>query len=503
MPKLQRSGIVKERLKGDRGFTLIEIMVAVLLLLFAMAGIVPLFLGGLSQASSVRYKSIATNVARERMEEIRQLDYREITQDSAEGVTLTERFGATAVQRDVTFDVSYTVEEASYEDGTVKKVTVNVGWSEPPRVSAAAITTLIHQQFLGPRGALLEVEPASPDPLGSPFPLIASTTKARYHLAQADWSLVYDNLDQVGMAPRNVYMRLVFFDEDGQSIAMGDPGNEFKIDNSYLRYSTGDNGEVDDVWFEYNFDAWSIPDGYWELHAVAYNQYDQPGNVWRLRLRIEQGAPAAPTSFTATPQADNETVVLTWTGGPERDRAYYVLERYVLVEGAWSGWTPVADSLNPKASSYTDQGNAAAEQHPWGNGETQNYYLYRLWAVDSCSPGLTGGVAEAQTEIPSLTTTTTLTTTTSTPSSTSTTSTTLAVYSVIVRNSSGSNYNVTIRNETGATVFSGNIKKGDTATVGDLASGNYLVTASSGNKPTITQSFSLPAQNGQIVLTIL
>ena len=45
------------------------------------------------------------------------------------------------------------------------------------------------------------------------------------------------------MAPANVYMRLIFFDDDGQSIALGDPDNDFKIDNSYLRYSTGDRRE--------------------------------------------------------------------------------------------------------------------------------------------------------------------------------------------------------------------------------------------------------------------
>ena len=176
-----------KRCLANQGFTLVEIMVAVLLLVFAMAGIVPFFLGGLSQASTVRYKSIATNVARERMEEIRQLDYREI----ASPESLTTRFGSTATQRGLTFTVSYAVAESAYEAGTLKKVTVNVGWTAPPKLSAASITTMIHQQFLGPRGSYLELIPTSADPLGTPFPVIAGTTKARYHLAQADWSLVF------------------------------------------------------------------------------------------------------------------------------------------------------------------------------------------------------------------------------------------------------------------------------------------------------------------------
>ena len=223
MPKQRRSGRVKKRLAGERGFTLIEIMVAALLLLFAMAGIVPFFLGGLSQASSVRYKSIATNVARERMEEIRQLDYREITENGAEGVTLSDRFGTTAVQRDVTFDVSYAVEEATYEEGTVKKVTVNVGWDSPagcvgrrhhdphpPAIPGAARCVAGGRADLSPTrwAHRSRSSPAPPN--------------ARYHLAQADWSLVYDNLDQAGMTTARTCMRgLMFFDDDGQSIALG------------------------------------------------------------------------------------------------------------------------------------------------------------------------------------------------------------------------------------------------------------------------------------------
>ena len=233
MPNRRRSGKVKKRLTGERGFTLIEIMVAVLLLLFAMAGIVPFFLGGLSQASTVRYKSIATNIARERIEQIRQLDYREITEDPDEGMTLTERYGSTAEyaseERPLAFDVSYAVEESIYDSGILKRVTVNVAWDAPPALSAASITTMIHQQFLGPRGSLLEVSPVSPDPLGSPFSLIAGTTKVRYHIAESDWGLLFSNLDPASLVVRDgVYMILGMYDDAGQSA----PDAPWKVENS-------------------------------------------------------------------------------------------------------------------------------------------------------------------------------------------------------------------------------------------------------------------------------
>jgi type II secretory pathway pseudopilin PulG len=490
-----------------QGFTLIEVMVAAMLLLFAVIGIVPFYLSGLNQSSSIRYKSIATNIARERMEEIRQLDYREIV--SAE--YLATHFGTSATQRGIDFQVSYKVEESPYDEGTLKKVTVNVGWTAPPKVSAAEITTMIHQQFLGPRGALLEVTPQLSDPLGTPFPLISSTTKAKYHIAQADWSLVFNNLDQPSMSKRDVYCRLALFDDQGESIALGDAAHDFMIDNTHLFYSKGADDKVSDVWFEYTFDASTIPDGYYEMRAVAYNQYDQPGNVWRLRIRVENGGPAAPLNFTAIPQPDNHSVILTWAGGPERDRLYYVLERQTY-SGGWTGaWTQLISDMDPNQTTYTDVGSIASQQDPWGTYDTPHRYQYRIYAVDFSNPGNVGSPALAETEIPSATTTTTVATTTTTtietPTTTSTTtattSTTVASYSVQIKNTTNKSYSVSIKNGSGSVVFSGTVNRNSTKTISGLATGNYLITATTSGRPTITQSFSVPAQAGQIVLTIL
>ena len=72
----------------------------------------------------------------------------------------------------------------------------------------------------------------------------------------------------------------------------------------------------------------------------------------------------------------------------------------------------------------------------------------------------------------------------------------------MIRNASGSHYNVTVKSMAGATVFSGTIKKGDIANLTNLASGYHMITATSPGKSTITGAFSLPEQNEQIVFTI-
>ena len=114
------------------------------------------------------------------MEEIRQLDYREIYTEANKASdptlgsrTLESLFGTSAAERGATFDISYVVNMAPYEDGYLKEVTVNVSWDAPPVAAPASLTTLVHQQFLGPRGSRLTIGPLKEDPLGTPFPLIA------------------------------------------------------------------------------------------------------------------------------------------------------------------------------------------------------------------------------------------------------------------------------------------------------------------------------------------
>jgi prepilin-type N-terminal cleavage/methylation domain-containing protein len=498
--------------KSDHGMTLIEIMVAALILLVVMAAIVPFFLTGLSQASTVRYKSVASNLAREKMEQIRQLDYREIYTDANRAIdptlgpkTLESLFGTAAVVRDSAFDISYQVSVAPYEEGYLKEVTVNVTWDAPPRVSAAQLTTMVHQQFLGPRGSLLTIEPTYLDPRGTPFHLLSNSTptKVRYYIAQADWTLVYDHLDTTPVA-RDVFMQLALFDEYGQSIPLGDAGDEYKIGTANLHYATDAGGQIASVWFEYDFDATDIPDGYWELRAIAHNVYGEPGNVWRLMVRVEKGMPAAPTDFAAAPQSDNETVVLTWTPGLERDRARYILQRRLWDGAAWLPWVTLSSNINPVFSTYTDKGNIAQAKDPWGDVSTQHYYEYQIWAEDNSNPAVAGPATAVTVVLPPLTTSTTIATTSSTTPTSSTTTTTVATSSSVqIKNISNENYNVFVQDSAGIQVWSGSVHKNKTVTVSGLAGGSYLITATASGKPTITQSFTVPAQADTIVLTIL
>jgi Tfp pilus assembly protein PilV len=505
------------RFRAHDGFTLIEIMVATLLLMVAMAGFVPFFLQGLNQSSSARFRSIATNVARERMEQVRQLDYREITMTSGGVPTLVARFGTTNVIRGTTFTTTYGVTSAA---SGLKNVTVTVTWAAPPQSSPISVTSLIHQQFLGPRGSRLTISPTGTDDLGSPFPLLTdSPTTIQYDIAEADWGLCYPVPSSGASVAYDVYCRMVLVDDNGFGIPLGDPANDYKIPKADL-HREWTSGVLTRVYFElppgaYGLDPTAIPDGYWELQTAAFNAYDEPGNLWRLRLRRENLPPAAPT-LTALGQEDGQTIVLTWTPGLERDRDHFVLQRRIRnPDLTWPvAFTDLAPSLDPAVTSYTDTGDLAGGFHPWGDLINPHFYEYKLWAVDFSDPQKIGAESTAIGQLPPLpTTSTTLgpgeTTTVPPPTTTSSTSTTLAtttttvVYSGSIKNSSNKSWSVTIKNSSNVQVYSGTIAKNDTTVVPGLPAGAYQITATASGRSDIVQSFTLPAQAGTIVLTIL
>ncbi len=532
------------RCRGGAGFTLIEIMVASLLLLIVMAGFVPFFLSGLERSSQGRYKSTATNVARERMEQIRRLDYREIQQDTAnpsDPNNLSMRFAAIDAaesERGTPFNVVYAVNPSAYGAGELKEVSVTVSWTAPPAVSPAVITSLIHQQFMGPRGSWLQIGSTTfpptdfkvtPDPDGTPFPLFGDptgtsdpdTVAVRYHIAEADWGLALSNITPGSITPRNVYMLLRFVDDAGSAVYVGPAADNYRIDSSHLLWDES-TGTLTDVYFEYPFDINEIPDGYWELQAVAYNEFDQPGNIWRYRVRVEDNDPEPPISFTAIGK-DDQTIDLEWIPGADRDHKSWILERAWTNDSTWSEaewtaattWTTLTTLVGTQ-SRYTDAGHKATSTHPFGDSTfpLTHYYRYRLHPVDLDDNH--GTPVTASEQLPPTTTTTVTGSTDTTASTVSTTTTSVTTpppsttYSVIVENQDMNfNYDVEIKDTAGDVIWSQTVNKNKSATAGDLPSGSYTITADRIlKKDTDTPihraaSFNLPTASNSIVLTIL
>lgn len=390
-----------KRDSAEAGFGLIELVVGAMLLLIVMAGFLPVFLQGLNQTSSARFKSMATNIAREKIEQIRQLDYREVFEDPENPTNprnLSVRFGTLVEvpERNMSFNVSYGVDNDVLGPGqAIKSVQVNVTWTAPPVPSPAIVKTAVAQQYLGPRGSWLEVSNTSEDkspPPGTPFPVLTTLgpTIVKYHIASSDWFMAFDSLTLPLMAENanDISLASQFRDDLGGIVGKID------VDNSKLAWSTDENpAAVSDIRFEYPIEVGTIPDGYWDLMVTMLNIYDEPGNTWILRVRVEKGAPEAPTNFEAKGLSDTQ-IKLSWDPGAERDRARYVLERQKQnPDGTWpAGWTTVDANLPPDTATYTDTGVVDADPpvDPWGSSSLDplNCYRYRIYGVD------TGGLSE-------------------------------------------------------------------------------------------------------------
>ncbi len=484
--------------RATAGFTLIEIMVAAFLLLVMAAGFVPLFLTGLSQATSVRHKSIATNIAREKMEQVRKLDYREIQEDYGNATdpdNLSMRFGSSATVRGIPFTIDYSVPPQTA--GDLKTVTITVSWNAPPEPTPAVITTLIHQQYVGPRGGRLLFTPAYDDPLGTPFKWLKDNpTVARYYVAEADWSLVYNDFGQAGESPKNVYMRLFFVDDNDAVIPIGPSDDDYRIDTSYLHHGTDpDNPSQEAVYFQYTFDAGGsgpLPDGYWDAKAVIYNEYDEPGNVYKLRVRIENGVPGQPT-VTATAQPDNQSFVVTWVPGDERDRDHFTLQwRKQAEDLSWPDWSTLFSSLPPTQYTYVHVGSLDESEDPFGTDLAPNTYEYQVLAVDIAGQSSSPGTGLGQIPPSGTTTTTLIATTTTVPAST--TSTTVLATATI-RNATNSQWAVVIKNSSGSMVASKTVKNKETWVTDPLAPGHYSITATY-KSDVRTGSFTMPDDTG-------
>jgi hypothetical protein len=224
---------------------------------------------------------------------------------------------------------------------------------------------------------------------------------------------------------------------------------------------------------------------------------------------VENSGPAAPSLFVAIPQFGDESAKLYWSGGGERDRDYYCIQRAKWDTGTstWGAWENVKMDVGPNETNYLNQGNATTPLDPWGSVTTTNRYKYRIWAVDL--GGIPGGVAETEVVIPPaepVTTTTIAPELTTTTLFATTTTTGISTYSVLINNTTNKTYNIRIDPATsGLPDINTTVGKSTTKTVTGLAGGHYNIFATATGRPSVHASFTLdtPDDNGMLVLTIL
>jgi prepilin-type N-terminal cleavage/methylation domain-containing protein len=112
------------------GFSMIELLVTLVLAGIIFAAMVPFFANALKATARDQDRNVATNIARDRIEQVRLLDYQDVTQANltAPPVGLGDgKFGSSyAVAGGGVYDVTYAVSPSASPDAPRKTVVVSV-----------------------------------------------------------------------------------------------------------------------------------------------------------------------------------------------------------------------------------------------------------------------------------------------------------------------------------------------------------------------------------------
>ena len=120
-----------KRILSKKGFSLIELMVAVAILAMAIFGIFHAYSAGFMGMADARDRTVATNYAQEKMEDIRNKSFDKITDESPANIPGTK--------------FERKVDVADEVAGKLKKVTTEVSWSDRDANSKyVVIETLIY-----------------------------------------------------------------------------------------------------------------------------------------------------------------------------------------------------------------------------------------------------------------------------------------------------------------------------------------------------------------------
>jgi prepilin-type N-terminal cleavage/methylation domain-containing protein len=125
--------------RNERGFTLLETTVALLLLAFALAGLASLSRSNIQTSAQARYYSAAGALAQQKLEDLRAGGYTAAASSSS-AETLNETGGTTGV---TLFSRSWTVAAGALA-GT-KVMTATVSWNDMQGAHSAQMQTVLSQ----------------------------------------------------------------------------------------------------------------------------------------------------------------------------------------------------------------------------------------------------------------------------------------------------------------------------------------------------------------------
>jgi len=157
--------------QAARGFSMVELMVTVVLAGIIFAAMVPVFANALKETSRDNFRVTATNIAQDRIEKIRMLNFADVTAGNLNSPTFADNeFGiifTTIKGKQYTIENYFVVDAPKY-----KTIRVKVSWS-----AAASDNITVQSVVMNPAP---EATGSTPTPSATPSP--HSTTGTNYTL---------------------------------------------------------------------------------------------------------------------------------------------------------------------------------------------------------------------------------------------------------------------------------------------------------------------------------
>jgi Tfp pilus assembly protein PilE len=304
--------------RRQAGLSFVELLVTILLAGIVFAAAFPLFLGAQGKASADNMRNVALQLAQDRIEKVRQIDYDLITQVNLEDPsfasgqfgpswTYTTASGGSRTMH-VAYDVSNVPNGAADGDEDYKQVDVTVTWTAPPSpVKPVVLSTFVYKQYAGPNLMRFDIGP----------------------------STIFEDLDGVyTITSGPVVMEVRIAPEDVMAMNQGDPDEE---DRGYVEFSvTSPNGTQvasgtvstpvmgEPNLYRFTWDPTGAADGIYVFAAIAVSSSGEQGNPASIGFHVKMLQPPPPTGLAAS--AGDAIVYLTWATPPIGDLTGYHYE---------------------------------------------------------------------------------------------------------------------------------------------------------------------------------
>lgn len=339
------------------GFSFVELLVTIVVAGIAFAALVPLFVQAQQRNSADNARNVALQVAQDKIEKVRQLDYDQITAANLGSASYAGgqfgpywdfvRGGATK-RYTIQYTVSPVPSTAPAGSEKYKMVQVRVTWTAPPApVKAAVLQTLVYKQYAGPEITAVTVgpstifDPASPD--GST--IVRSPVVIDVTLSPADIASM--NASDPDPTKRG-WVKFTVSSYTGVSLAAQEVNAVYNNEPGHYQF----------VW-----DNSAVADGVYKFEMTAVSAMAMQGSTASMSYRVALLVPPAPTGLTAT--AADTRVSLSWDASGIGDFDHYEL---------WRGTTSGDETLYQASLTNPSFSDTAVT-----NGTT---YFYKVLVVD-------------------------------------------------------------------------------------------------------------------------